>query len=111
VNQTIKTFLHHFFSNRQDNWYQLLPVAKLVFNNSVSSSTGYFPFFSQFAFHPCINMLTKGSSVPAAEYFLSVLLTIQESLQDNLWRAKDVQKMYVNQRTWEGPVYQPNDWV
>jgi hypothetical protein len=45
ANQTIETFLWHFVSDKQDNWSQLLPVAELVFNNSVSASTGFSPFF------------------------------------------------------------------
>jgi hypothetical protein len=111
VNQTVEKFLRHFVSDRQDDWVQLLPVAELVFSNLLLSSTGYSPFFSQFAFHPHINMLTKGSSVPAAESFLSTLLAVQESLKDNLKRAKEVQRTYFNQRAREGPVYQPNNWV
>jgi hypothetical protein len=96
ANQTIETFLCHFVLDWQDNWVQLLPMAELVFNNSVSASTGFSPFFSQFAFHPCVNMLTEGSLVLAAETFLSTLITVQGTLVDNLKRVKEVQRLYFN---------------
>jgi hypothetical protein len=94
ANQTIETFLRHFVSDRQDDWFQLLPLAELTFNNSVAASTGFSPFFSQFAFHPRVNMLAEGSPVPAAESLLSTLISVQTSLEDNLKRAKEVQKSY-----------------
>jgi transposase InsO family protein len=111
TNQTVETFLRHFVSDRQDDWFQLLPIAELVFNNSVSASTGFSPFFSQFAFHPRVNMLTEGSAVPAAESLLSKLLSVQETLADNLRRAKEIQRLYFNHRAREGPVYHAGDWV
>jgi hypothetical protein len=90
ANQTVETFLRHFVLDKQDDWSQLLPLAKLVFNNSVAASTGFSPFFSQYAFHPRVNMLTEGSTVWAAETFLATLINVQELLVDNLRRAKEV---------------------
>lgn len=92
TNQTVETYLRHFVSDRQDDWYHLLPIAELVFNNSTSASTGFSPFFSQFAFHPRVNMLTQGSEVPAADHLLQKLQDVQETLQDNLHQAKEVQR-------------------
>ncbi|PLW35736.1 hypothetical protein PCANC_23696 [Puccinia coronata f. sp. avenae] len=111
VNQTFETYLRHFVSDRQDDWYQLLPLAELVFNNSVLASTGYSPFFSQFAFHPRVNTLTEASTVPAAESFLSTLNKVHELLIDNLVRAKEVQRTYFNRRAREGPTFKSGDWV
>ncbi|KAH9459172.1 hypothetical protein Pst134EA_033023 [Puccinia striiformis f. sp. tritici] len=52
TNQTIETFIRHYISHRQDDWASMLPLAEIVFNSTVSASTGYSPFFSQYAFHP-----------------------------------------------------------
>ena len=56
-------------------------------------------------------MLTEGSAVPAAESLLSKLLSVQETLADNLRRAKEIQRLYFNHRAREGPVYHAGDWV
>lgn len=111
TNQTVETFLRHFVSDRQDDWFHLLPIAELVFNNSVSASTGFSPFFAQYAFHPRINMLSEGSTVPAAEQFLSNITQVQTTLQDNVKSAKEVQRLYFDKRTREAPAYKEGDWV
>ncbi|KAI7936485.1 hypothetical protein MJO29_015788 [Puccinia striiformis f. sp. tritici] len=49
TNQTIETYLRHFLSHQQDDWSSLLPFAEIVLNSTVSASTGYSPFFSQYA--------------------------------------------------------------
>ena len=92
VNQTLETFLRHFVCDRQDDWFHLLPIAELVFNSSASVSTGFSPFFSQYAFHPQTNVFHNGSTVPAADLFLERLISVQDTLQDNLLKAKEVQK-------------------
>lgn len=111
ANQTVETYLRHFVSDRQDDWVDLLPIAEFVFNNSVSASTGFSPFFSQFAFHPRANTLSEGSTVPAADRLLNDLTTVQETLQDNLLRAKEVQRTYFDQRARDAPDYVAGDWV
>jgi hypothetical protein len=111
TNQTVETFLHHFVLDQQDNWFNLLPIAELVFNSSVSSSTGFSPFFVQSAFHPQTNMFNKGSKVPAADQFLENIISIQDTLQDNIHQAKEIQKRYFDNRTQEVPTYQAGDWV
>jgi transposase InsO family protein len=111
ANQTFETFLRHFVSDRQDDWAHLLPIAELVFNTSISASTGFSPFFSQFSFHPRTNMFHKGSTVPAAELWLENLVSVQETLIDNIRAAKEYQKAYFDKRTREGPTYERGDWV
>jgi hypothetical protein len=111
TNQTVETFLRHFVSDLQDDWSTLLPLAELVFNSSVSASTGFSPFFSQYAFHPRTNMFNRGSQVPAAEEFLSKLTDVQDILVDNLRRAKEIQKKYFDTNTREVPAYKAGDWV
>jgi hypothetical protein len=111
ANQTVKTFLRHFVLDRQDDWFHLLPIAELVFNSSVSASTGFSPFFAQYAFHPQTNMFNDGSKVPAAEAFLESLILVQDKLQDNMRKAKQVQKEHFDKKTRDTPLYQAGDWV
>jgi hypothetical protein len=67
-------------------------MAELVFNTSVSASTGFSPFFAQFSFHPRLNTLSAGSLVPAADSLVERLNKVQDSLKQFLKRAKEVQK-------------------
>jgi len=44
VNQELDQFLRVFVNERQDDWYDLLPVAEFQHNNHVHSSTKQVPF-------------------------------------------------------------------
>jgi hypothetical protein len=66
ANQNMETYLWHFVLDRQDDWVTLLPLAELFFNSSVSSSTGFSPFFAQDSFHPRTNMFNNGLGGPAS---------------------------------------------
>lgn len=109
--QTMKTYICHFVSDRQDDWASLLLMAKLVFNTSVAASTGYSPFFAQFAFHPRMNTLMGGSLVPAADELIKKLADIHHSLKKYMVRAKEIQKEYFDKRAQEGPTFREGDWV
>jgi hypothetical protein len=88
ANQTVEMLLQHFVLDRQDDWLELLPLAELVFNSSLSASTGFSPFFLQYTLYPQTNMFNKGSQVPAVEYSLGELVSVQETLMDNVQKAK-----------------------
>jgi hypothetical protein len=88
-NQRVEAYLRHLVSDKQENWVSLLPLAELFFNSSVLESTGFSPFFSQFAFHPRTNRFNNGSDVPAEADLIGSLISIQETLQDILSKAKN----------------------
>jgi hypothetical protein len=111
ANQTVETYIRHFISDRQDDWAALLPMAELVFNTSVSASTGFSPFFAQFSFHPRMNTLSAGSLVPAADSLVERLNEVQEGLKQYLKRAKEVQKEYFDRRARDSPSHSEGDWV
>jgi hypothetical protein len=107
----METYLRHFVLDRQDDWVQLLPLAELYFNSSVSSSTGFSPFFAQYSFHPRTNMFHNGLYVPAADQLLDSLISVHNILKDNLIKAEEFQHKYFDQRTQDPPVYEAGDWV
>ena len=111
ANQKMETYLWHFLSDRQDDWVALLPLAELYFNSMVSASTGFSPFFSQYAFHPKSNMFNKGLDVLAADTLLDSLILVQDTLKDNLERAKEFQRKYFDQWTRKPPKYEAGAWV
>jgi hypothetical protein len=56
-------------------------------------------------------MFNKGSAVPAAEAWLKKLISVQETLLDNIKLAKKFQKEYFDRRVREGEEYQEGEWV
>jgi transposase InsO family protein len=52
VNQTLKTYLHTFIHDDQDNWYSLLPLAEFAYNNSVTQATQLTPLYTNYVYHP-----------------------------------------------------------
>ena len=52
TNQTLKQFLRIYCNYQQLNWSQLLPLAKFVYNNTLLSTTGISPFYTNKGYHP-----------------------------------------------------------
>jgi len=52
ANQTLKQYLRMYCNYQQDNWSDLLPLAKFTYNNTPSATTGVSPFFTNKGYHP-----------------------------------------------------------
>jgi hypothetical protein len=52
VNLTIETFLRSFVNIQQNDWVELMPLAKFAYNNSVTSAHGMTPFYANYGYHP-----------------------------------------------------------
>ena len=46
INQVLKEYLSLYTNYQMDDWSQLLPIAKMVYNNSPSATTGISPFLA-----------------------------------------------------------------
>ncbi|KAI7967522.1 hypothetical protein MJO29_000799 [Puccinia striiformis f. sp. tritici] len=88
TNQTIETFIRHFVSYQQDDWSSLLPLAEIVFNSTVSASTDTPP-----------NSLVEK------------LTSVQDSLKEHMFRAKEIQREYFDRRARDSHPYKVGDWV
>ena len=44
VNQTIEQYLRHYYSWKQDDSNELLPIAEFAYNSAKSETTGISPF-------------------------------------------------------------------
>jgi hypothetical protein len=55
-------------------------------------------------------MFNKGSAVPAAEVCLKKLISVQETLLENIKSAKKFQKGYFNPRARDGNDYEKGEW-
>ena len=52
VNQVIEAYLRLFLNKEQDDWVDLLPMARHTYNNSITSATGMTPFYVNYERHP-----------------------------------------------------------
>jgi len=63
VNQELDQFLCLFVNEQQNNWYDLLPIAKFQHNNHVHSATQQPPFLLDTGQIPCMGF--EPSQVPS----------------------------------------------
>ena len=112
VNQVLEQYLHCTLNYQQDNWVDLLPSAEFAYNNSVHSSTGHSPFYSNFGFHPRFHTLAPGPpQVPAAEDLTSHLHQLQQILQQELTRAQAQCKKFADRKHQDAPSFSVGNMV
>jgi len=56
TNQTLEQYLCIYCNYQQDNWSELLPLAKFSYNNASSTTTGVSPFFANKGYHPNLSV-------------------------------------------------------
>ena len=54
TNQTMETYLRCYINYPQDNWVELLPMAQLAYNTSISESTGEQPAKAMLGYEPTL---------------------------------------------------------
>ena len=52
TNQVLEGDLRNVVNYHQNDWYQLLPLAKHAYNYSVSNAHRMSPFYANYSFHP-----------------------------------------------------------
>ena len=71
-----------FTTKCQDNWANLLPLAKLVYNNACHSAIGFSPFYIIYGYHPSLSFLIPTTStVLVAEERICYLHEVHEDLK------------------------------
>lgn len=112
TNQILQQYLRCFTSYQQDDWFSLLPLAEFTFNNSVSASTGFTPFYANSGRHPRFEILSPTETrVPAIEELLRELKRVHDQLSANLLKAQLDQKKHADTRRKGRPALQPGDLV
>ena len=51
-NQVLERYLRNFVNYDQNDWYQMLQLAKYAYNNSKTSAHKPTPFVANYSFHP-----------------------------------------------------------
>ena len=91
----MKAYLQAFVNFEQNNWAQLLLMAKFAYNNTKNASTGFTPFelnckyHLQVSYKEDLNLRLQSKTVEKLSFELRNLMT---ACQQNLHHAQELQK-------------------
>ena len=92
TNQTLEQFLRIYCNYQQSDWSQLLPLAKFVYNNMLSSTTGVSPFYANKGYHSKMHLQVENNAQTAeVNSFVTDLRVVHDDLRKAI---KDVQRCY-----------------
>jgi hypothetical protein len=112
VKQELEQYLRLFTSERQDDWADLLSMAKFQYNNHIHSSTQQTPFLLDSSQHPRMGFEPKQpAQMEVVNEFTDQMKMALEEAKSALVKAKDDMARYYNQRRLLTPTYQPGDKV
>ena len=113
VNQELEQYLHLFINKHQDNWDDLLPMAKFQYNNHVHALTRQSPFMLDTGRHP-----QMGFEPQRPPFHLESINEFKERMEKSLSevkaalsKAKEDIAMYYNCRHELAPTFTPGDRV
>jgi len=113
VNQELDQYLRLFVNKRQDDWYDLLPMAKFQHNNHVHSATQQ-PLFlldtgriPRMGFEPRQNH----SDLETVNKFMERMRMAIEEVKSVIRKAQEDMKRYYDRCRTPAPVFNPGDKV
>jgi len=113
INQELDQFLRLFVNERQNDWYNLLPIAEFQHNNHVHSVTQQ-PLFlldtgriSRMGFEPS----QAPSGLETVNEFMEQMKSAMEEAKSAIHKAQEDMTRYYNRKRTPAPVYKPGDWV
>jgi len=113
INQELDQYLRLFVNKRQDDWYNLLPLAEFQHNNHVHSATQHPPFLldtgrlSHMGFEPRQNP----SGLETVNKFTERMRTAIKEAKFAIRKAQDNMKRYYDCRRTPALVFNPGDKV
>lgn len=96
VNQTLEGFLRIYCSYQQDDWAWWLPFAEIAYNQSEHTSTGVTPFFANYGYHPCFEIVDGISPSKPGQQYVTDLELIRRQIQLALTRAQETYKRFAD---------------
>src|SRR5882724_9077181 len=87
VNQILEQYLRVYVNYQQDDWVNLLPLAKFAYNNTLHSATMVTPFFATKGFHPKLKVSLKPVVLDAAHQVSTDLKELHLYLHDQITHA------------------------
>jgi len=113
VNQELDQFLRLFVNERQNDWYDLLPIAEFQHNNHVHSATQQ-PLFlldtgriPRMGFEPS----QAPSGLETVNEFTERMKSAMEKAKSAIRKAQEDMTQYYNRKRTPVPMYKPGDWV
>jgi len=113
VNQELDQYLWLFVNERQDDWYNLLPMAEFQHNNHVYFATQQPPFLldtgrlPRMGFEPQQNP----SGLETVNKFTERMRMAIKEAKSAIRKAQDDMKKYYDRRRTPDPVFKPGDKV
>jgi len=113
VNQELDQYLWLFVNERQDDWYNLLPMVEFQHNNHVHSATQQPPFLLDTGRLPHMGFEPRqnSSSLETVNEFMERMKTAVEEAKSTIRKAQDDMKKYYDRRRTLAPVFKPSDKV
>jgi len=112
VNQELDQYLQLFVNERQDDWYDLLPMAEFQHNNHIHSTTQQPPFLLDTGWLPRMGFEPRQnpSGLETVNEFTERMRMAIEEAKSVIRKAQDDMKKY-NQRRTLALVFKPSDKV
>ena len=112
VNQSLEQYLRMFCNYDQDDWYELLPLAEYVYNNSITSAIGFTPFYANYGFNPKTMWLKQADAKnPAATYYAHWMEQVHRRCLEHLEQTRDRMGKYYDRTRTSPPPFKPGDKV
>ena len=100
INRILEDYIRRYCNHENDNWDKLLALTEFSYNNSVSASTKYSPFYLNYGIDPKfnINEIYDSSNNESVENFIEKMNTIMQESKDNLMKAIGFHERYYNKK-------------
>jgi hypothetical protein len=106
VNQVLEQYLRCTINYHQDDWIDLLPLAKFAYNNTIQASTQQTPFFANSGYHPKFDQFDFNNvGNLAAEDLATRMTRIHTEMETKLLEAQNWQKENANKFRKEHPFH------
>jgi len=111
VKQSVELYVRTFCNYEQDNWRDLLPLAKHAYKNLITTGTEMSPFYANYGCHPRTNWPTKEEvTYPASEVYKHYVHNVHELCKEGLEKARKQMAKYLDQRVKEPPLIKLVIW-
>jgi len=113
VNQELDQFLRLFVNERQNDWYDLLPIVEFQHNNHVHSAMQQPPFLLDTGRIPCMGFEPNQapSGLETVNEFTEQMKSATEEAKSAIHKAQEDMTRYYNRRRSPAPVFKPGDRV
>jgi len=113
INQELDQFFCLFVNERQDNWYDLLPIVEFQHNNYVHSTTQQPPFLLDTGRIPRMGFELRQdpSSLEMVNEFTKRIESATEKAKSAICKVQKDMMRYYNRKRSPAPMFKPGDRV